>query len=209
MSKIVVFLLLAGFLNGNICAQAKQREALLKQIAALQVYSGYIQKGYSIAKKGLNTIGEFKKGELKLHTDYFTSLRKINPKIKNDARVVGIITLQQKIMKSYEIIYGQVQRDDLFHGDEVEYIKRVLERLMDNCDSILEELIAITTDDQLEMKEDERMKRIEVLHQNMVENHTFCESFSNQTRLMALSRAKDFKDIQTSRTMQGINSNLP
>ncbi|PWA10478.1 hypothetical protein [Flavobacterium laiguense] len=209
MKKIVLFLLLAGFLNANIYAQAKQAQVLLKQIAALQMYIGYAQKGYSIAKKGLNTVSDFKRGEFNLHTDYFNSLKTVNPKIKKYAKVAEIVSLQLKIMKSYSVIYRQVQEDDLFHGDEVEYIKRVFERLIDNCDSILEELITVITDNQLEMKDDERMSRIDVLYKNMMDNHTFCESFSNQTRLLSLSRAKDSKDVKTSRVLHGFNNDLP
>jgi len=209
MRKIVLFLLIAGFLNANSYAQAKQTQVLLKQIAALQIYIGYAQKGYSIAKKGLNVIGDFKRGEFNLHTDYFNSLKTVNPKIKKYARVAEIISLQVKIMKSYSAIYRQAQKDDLFHGDEVEYIKRVFERLIDNCDSILEELLAIITDNQLEMKDDERMTRIDVLYQNMLDNHTFCESFGNQTRLLSLSRTKESNDVKTSRALQGLNTNLP
>ena len=209
MKKIVLLLLFAGFLNGNSYAQAKQREALLKQIAVLQIYIGYAQKGYSVAKKGLNTIGDFKRGEFNLHTDYFNSLKTVNPKIKKYARVAKIISLQVKIVKSYGTIYRQVQQDDLFHGDEVDYIKRVFDRLIENCDDNLEELITIITDGQLEMKDDERMNRIDVLYKNMIDNHTFCESFSNQTRLLSLSRAKDRNDVKTSRALQGFNNNLP
>lgn len=209
MRKIVLFLLFAGFLNGNIYGQAKQAEVILKQIAALQIYIGYAQKGYSVAKKGLNTIGDFKRGEFNLHTDYFNSLKTVNPKIKKYARVAEIISLQVKIIKSYGTIYGQIQQDDLFHGDEVDYIKRVFDRLIENCDDSLEELFTIVTDGQLEMKDDERMKRIDAIYQNMLENHTFCESFSNQTRLMSLSRTKNTKEVKTSRALRGINTDLP
>ena len=209
MKKIALFLFIAGFLNINSYAQAKQTQVLLKQIAALQIYIGYAQKGYSIAKKGLNAIGDFKRGEFNLHTDYFNSLKTVNPKIKKYARVAEIISLQVKIMKSYSSIFSQVQKDDLFHGDEVEYIKRVFERLIDNCDSILEELLAIITDNQLEMKDDERITRIDVLYQNILDNHTFCENFGNQTRLLSLSRTKDSNDVKTSRDLQGFNTNLP
>lgn len=209
MKKIALFLFIAGFLNINSYAQAKQTQVLLKQIAALQIYIGYAQKGYSIAKKGLNAIGDFKRGEFNLHTDYFNSLKTVNPKIKKYARVAEIISLQVKIMKSYSSIFNQVQKDDLFHGDEVEYIKRVFERLIDNCDSILEELLAIITDNQLEMKDDERITRIDVLYQNILDNHTFCENFGNQTRLLSLSRTKDSNDVKTSRDLQGFNTNLP
>lgn len=209
MRKIVSFLLIAGFLNANSYAQSKQTQVLLKQIAALQIYIGYAQKGYSIAKKGLNVIGDFKRGEFNLHTDYFNSLKTVNPKIKKYARVAEIISLQVKIMKSYSSIFSQVQKDDLFHGDEVAYLKRVFERLIDNCDSILEELLAIITDNQLEMKDDERMSRIDVLYQNMEDNRIFCESLSNQTRLLSLSRVKDRNDVKTSHALQGLNNNVP
>jgi hypothetical protein len=209
MKKIVLFLLFVGFINGNIYAQAKQAEVLLKQIAALEIYIGYAQKGYSVAKKGLNTIGDFKRGEFNLHTNYFNSLKTVNPKIKKYARVAEIIALEVKIMKSYGTIYGQIQQDDLFHGNEVDYIKRVFDRLIENCDDNLEELITIVTDEQLEMKDDERMKRIDAIYQNMLEHHTFCESFSNQTRLMSLSKTKDIKDVKTSRALHGLNNDLP
>jgi hypothetical protein len=209
MKKIVLFLLLAGFLNGNIYAQAKQAQVLLKQIAALQMYIGYAQKGYSIAKKGLNTVSDFKRGELNLHTDYFNLLKTVNPKIKKYVKVAEIVSLQVKIIKSYGSFYRQVQQDDLFHGNEVEYIKRVFDRLIENCDSILEELITVITDNQLEMKDDERMSRIDVLYKNMMDNNTFCESFANQTRLLSLSRAKDSKDVKISRVLHGFNNDLP
>ncbi|MFV8353562.1 hypothetical protein [Flavobacterium sp. XS2P14] len=209
MKKIVLFLLFAGFINGNIYAQAKQREALLKQIAALQIYIGYAQKGYSVAKKGLNTIGDFKRGEFNLHSDYFNSLKTVNPKIKKYARIAEIISLQVKIMKSYGAIYQRFQQNDLFHGDEVDYINRVFDRLIENCDDNLEELITIVTEGKLEMKDDERMKRIDVLYQNMLENHTFCESFSNQVKLMSLSKANDIKEVKTSRALHGLNNDLP
>lgn len=209
MKKIVLLLLLAGFLNGNIYGQAKQREELLKQIAAFKMYIEYAQKGYSIAQKGLRTIGDFKRGEFNLHTDYFNSLKKINPKIKSYARVGEIIALQIKILKSYSRIIRQVRKDDLFHGNEVAYIKRVLERLIENCDGTLEDLIVIVTAGKLEMKEDERIKRIDVLYQNMLESYAFCEDFSNQTRLMSLSRGRETRDVKTSRALQGFNDNLP
>ncbi|MFV8466963.1 hypothetical protein [Flavobacterium sp. LB1P62] len=209
MKKIVLLLLFAGFLNGNSYAQAKQRKMLIQQVAALKVYIGYAQKGYSIAQKGLNTIGDFKRGEFNLHEDYFNSLKKINPKIKSYTRVGEIISLEVKILQNYSRTIRQVRQNDLFHGDEIAYIKRVLERLIENCESTLEELIVIVTEGNLEMKDDERMKRIDVLYQNMLESYTFCEDFSNQTRLISLSRGKEATDVKTSRALQGFNNNLP
>jgi hypothetical protein len=207
MKKIMLFLLLWGFSNGKSCAQAQQVQVLLKQIAALQIYIGYAQKGYSIAQKGLRTIGDFKRGELNLHTDYFNSLKSVNPKIKKYAKAAEIIILQAKIIKNYRRIYRDVKQDDLFYGDEVDYIKRVFDRLMEDCDRISEELLAILTDNQLVMKDDERMNRIDVLYQRILDNDTFGESFSDQIRLLSLSKAKEKDDVKTSRALQGLTTN--
>src|SRR5436190_21373731 len=70
---------------------ATQKKYLLQQIAALQVYTQYLQKGYSIAKTGLTTIGNFKNGHFSLDKDFFASLENINPKIKKYSRVSDII----------------------------------------------------------------------------------------------------------------------
>lgn len=209
MKKIVLLLLLMGLSNGNLLAQEKQREELLKQIAAFKVYIEYAQKGYSIAKKGLNAISDFKRGELDLHADYFSSLNLINPQIKNYSRVAKIIALQVKILNSCNRTIKHINQNDLFHGNEVAYIKRVLERLITDCDIAVDELIAVLTQGKLEMKDDERLERIDKLYQSMKENYSFCEDFSNQTRMMSFSRSTENKDVKTSRVLQGVNKNVP
>lgn len=208
MKKLFLFLLFTALMMTDLYGQLKQRKVLLQQIAALKVYTDYAQKGYSAAKKGLTTIGDFKRGEFNLHSDYFNSLKTVNPKIKTYAKVGEIIALQLKIIKNSSFIIRQAQWDDLFHGNEIAYIKRVVDRLIENCDGNLEELLIIVTDGELEMKEEERMKRIDALYLNMLENNSFGESFTKQTRLMVLSRAKEKKDLKTSRDLNGINTHF-
>ncbi|OUL62608.1 hypothetical protein [Flavobacterium sp. AJR] len=209
MKKIFLLLAFVGFINGNLHAQAKQQKMLLQQIAALQMYIGYAKKGYLVAQKGLSTINDFKRGEFNLHRDYLTSLKQVSPKIKKYTRVTEIIALQIKIIKSYKSLYEQIQQDDLFHGDEVDYIKRVFERLIENCDTNMDELLTIVLDGKLELKDDERIKRIDIVYQNMLDSYTFCESFGNQTKLMAISKAMELKDVKTSRSIGGFKTISP
>ncbi|MBC5862870.1 hypothetical protein [Flavobacterium turcicum] len=209
MKRIILFLLLAGFSNETISAQAKQRKVLLQQIAALQVYIGYAQKGYSITKNGLHTISDFKRGEINLHTDYFSSLKHVNSKIKNYQRVSEILSLQTSIITSYNFTYEQIQQDDLFYGNEKEYIKRVFDRVIDNCKVIVYELNTVITDNQFQMSDEERVNRIDSLYQDMVGNYSFCEQFGNQIRLLSLSRTKDQMDIKISHALQGLKTKIP
>lgn len=207
MKKLLVLVLFTILLTANTQAQQKQRKVLLQQIAALKVYIDAAQKGYSIAKKGLNTIGDLKRGEFKLHLDYLNSLKKVNPKIKKYSRVAEIIALQLKMLKNYHQTYQDLNKGDLFHGSELDFIKRVLGRLMDNCKDTLEELITVTTDGQLEMKDDERMERIDKLYYNMVDNYNFFQSFNTQAKSLYVSRAKEHKEVKTGRVLYDVLKN--
>ncbi|MHC0444728.1 hypothetical protein ACWA1F_04930 [Flavobacterium sp. 3-218] len=188
----------------EIQAQAKQRKELLLQIAALQVYIDYAKKGYSAVSKGLNFIGDAKKGEVNLHSDYFTSLLKINPKVRNYYKTAEIISMQLKIIKMYKRTSADLKTADLFHGSELDYIERSFERLLQNCGDTLEQLLAVTTDAKLELKDDQRIERIDALHETMLEDYNFCISFSSDARLLSVSKAAEKKDSKNTSVVYGL-----
>jgi hypothetical protein len=204
MKKIISLSLIVLFLHQGIQAQAKQRKELLLQIAALHVYIDYAKKGYSVVSKGLNFIGDAKRGEVNLHGDYFTSLLKINPKIKNYYKTAEILSMQFKIMKIYKRTYAELKGNDLFHGSELDYIERSFERLLQNCNGTLDQLLVITTDSKLELKDDQRIERIDALHKMMLEDYNFCLSFSNETKLLSLSKTREKGDAHNTGAIYGL-----
>ena len=204
MKKLVLVLLVAFISQQGIQAQAKQRKELLLQIAALQVYIDYAKKGYSVVSKGLNFIGDAKRGEVNLHGDYFTSLLKINPKVKNYYKTAEILSMQFKIMKIYKRTYAELKGNDLFHGSELDYIERSFERLLQNCNDTLDQLLVITTDSKLELKDDQRIERIDALHKMMLEDYNFCLSFSNETKLLSLSKTREKGDVHNTGAIYGL-----
>ena len=215
MKKILLALLVFVSAAGSLKAQTfaewfqqkkTQKKYLIQQIAALKVYIGYAKKGYKIAKEGLNTIGGFTKGEFNLHTDYLNSLKSVNPEVRRYVKVAEIIALQVKIIQNYNRTYRQLNSSDAFSEDELAYIGRVYSRLLDDCDKTLDELITITTDGKLEMKDDERIERIDKLYLDMQDKFTFSQSFSNDAKSLAASRLNDKSDVQTSRVLQGIKN---
>ena len=204
MKKIMVMLVSSILFSGGMQAQNKYQKELLLQIAALQVYIEYGQKGYNVVKKGVGFIGDVKRGELNLHQDYFSALKKVNPKIKNYFKVVEIVSMQIQIMKTYKRTFRQLQEDDLFHGNELDYIQRSFDRLLENCNATLKELLVITTDAQLEMKDDQRMESIDGLYRTMVDDYTFCQNFCKEAKLLAIARIKERKEVKWSRVVQGL-----
>ena len=206
MKKVIV-LLFAGFvLNQGIYAQAKQRKELLLQIGALQVYMDYAKKGYSAVSKGLNFIGDVKKGEVNLHGDYFTSLLKINPRVRNYYKTAEIISLQFKIVKMYKSTYTKLKTDDLFQGNELDYIERSFERLLESCNETLDQLLVLTTDSELELKDDQRIDRIDELYKTMVGNYDFCLSFINEAKLLSLSKSHEKRSADSTQSIYGLKN---
>lgn len=212
MKKLTIILFLLGAtteLNAQtfneLFRQNKtQKKYLTQQIAALQVYIEYAQKGYSIARDGLDAIGNFKRGEFGLHTGYFRSLKNVNPKIRNVAQVAGIIALQVEIVNRSAKTFRWLQQSNAFTVDEQAYIKRFFDRLLEDCETVLDELITVTATGELEMKDDERLERIDMLYRDMMDKSIFSQSFSNETRTLAASRAKENRDVQMGRLLHDI-----
>lgn len=212
MKRLFILVLVANFstsVNAQTFAEwfrqkATQKKYLLQQIAGLQVYIGYVQKGYSIAQDGLDLIGDIKDGEFNLHNDYFNSLKTVNPQIKKSSKVADIIALQLKIVNVYKNALSQIKQSKTFTADELKYTSDVFSRLIDDCMGTIDELTMIITSNQLEMKDVERLKRIDALYNDMQGKYSFVQSFASEAKVLAVSRLREQNDIQTSRALNGI-----
>jgi hypothetical protein len=165
-----------------------QKKYLLEQIAALKVYIDYARKGYKIASDGLGLIRKIKKGDLNLHAGYFASLNAVNPRIKNYSKVAAAIALQISIVKQLQQSLSGIRTSGQFTADEIGYSEKVIERLLTDCLDSINELYLVITADQLALKDDERIKRIDQLYADMQNKHAFISSFSEEVGVLAMQR---------------------
>src|SRR4051812_7118892 len=128
-----------------------QKKYLLQQIAALQVYSGYLQKGYEIAEQGLTVIGNIKKGDFNLHSSFIGSLKSINQRISKYTKVTDMIGLQTNIALIGQDTYKQAKSSGLFNLQELHYILEVVTNLYTDCTGLIDEVNTITTASELQM----------------------------------------------------------
>ncbi|MBN9284125.1 hypothetical protein [Flavobacterium sp. 40-81] len=184
---------------------ATQKKYLKQQIAALQVYINYGKEGYKIAKEGLSTIGNMSRGEFNLHEDYFTSLKNVNPRIKNYQKVDDIITLQVRILSGYQQLRPKINQSDLFTSSERAYLNGVYTRLLAHSDKTLDELLMVITDQKLEMTDEQRISRVDNLHREMQNHFGFFQSFTKENQIMVVARLKEKNEAGNSRVWQGIN----
>lgn len=215
MKSIVIFILIATSAPELAHSQTfdewfkqnkTQKKYLIQQIAALKVYTGYLAKGYSIAQKGLAAIGNIKKGDIDLHRDFFGSLERVNPSIKNFFKVTAIITYQYKIMQTYKSAWKQLRSCNLLGKAEMEYIYTVFNTLISNSICDMNELKAVCSQNTYEMKDDERLKRIDQLYLGMQDKYSFARSFAEDAKLVMAERANENRNIETSRKLYGLNN---
>jgi hypothetical protein len=188
----------------TVSAQSKQDRVMLQQIAALKTYGSYIKKGYRIAKDGLAFIGNLKDGELNLHTIFFDGLEQVNPYVRQYPKVASLMELNNRIVLLQERLSGQLT-NDLFYGNEKDYIRRVIARVLSGCADDIEALEAVLSENCLVADDAERIARIDALHENMEDRYTFARAFYNECAALAVSRQQDLSGIRQSRELNNLN----
>lgn len=204
MKSKYLFTLLLIFQLAKLPAQSSQQGVLLQQIAALRVYGDYVQKGYSVVKKGLNVIGDFKSGEKLLHSDYFKSLGLVNTVFYDGITAARIISLQEKIIHDADVLQDVLDKSSLSQ-DEIAYCQRVKRRLLEDCWQQIEFLYDLLTDDTLRMDDAQRLESIEGIYSEIKENYTFIKKFTSEAGTMIKERHREGSEAMKSRKLFNIN----
>lgn len=177
---------------GEIFNQKKtQKKYLLQQIAALQIYIGYAKKGYEIAGSGIHVVKDITNGEFSLHRNFFASLSLVNPAIKNSAAVAEIINGGLgviSVLKSWKA--------SELNADDWAYVSLVKANLLVKCATDLEELFLVITSGKLEMKDDERLGRLEKLRLSIQEKYDFAYSFTAELQILMRQRSRELESIE-------------
>lgn len=181
-----------------------QRKYLLQQIAALQVYIGYARKGYDIASQGLGMVGKLSGSELSLHNGYFLSLRTVNPFIKRHPKVARILALLQSTLRIYTGLKADLLQMKTFTPEELLYTERVYNRLFRDVEQLTSELTVIISDGVMQLSDDERTRRIDLLYEQAEDQYAFAVSFAGNARLLGKARKYEENDIINSRALHGI-----
>ncbi|WP_348083363.1 hypothetical protein [Mucilaginibacter sp.] len=179
--------------------KSTQKKYLLQQIAALQVYNGYIQKGYGIAKGGLGSIGGAIGSEYALHSSYYTHLQGVSAPVRNNPQVVQIFRWQQDILKQI----SQLKKQNGITPSESVYIGRVCKALLSDCDARLTDLQTVLADRKTEMSDEERMRQIARVHEAMQDNNRFAAEFYNQVKVYVLQKQQAKDEVNTLRKLYG------
>jgi hypothetical protein len=195
---VIPFLINASLINAQTFEEwFKQKETqikyLVEQIGALQAYDEAVKKGYDIAHNGLTNVFNSKDGDYKQHSNYLLSLWKVKPSIKSYCKVLTILSLKADIEKQYRLTKSSAT--EFLNDKERSYVNSVYASLISGCYDLADELQMIINDDQLQLKDDERIQRIDKIYLQMQDRYEFSQSFANEVKLLVMDRLKEAKEV--------------
>jgi hypothetical protein len=210
MKKVVVILLLV--IAGSplqLSAQSEEAQQLLldvEKLAQLKQILSDLKKGYAIVSGGYNTIKNISQGNFSLHKTFLDGLLAVSPTVRNYKKVGDIITLQASLVNEYKSAFSRFKNDGSFNAGEISYLSSVYSNLFNRSVKNLDALAMILTAGTLRMSDDERLKSIDQIFNDMQEMLVFLRSFNNNTTILAIQRARERKDIKILKNIYGINN---
>jgi hypothetical protein len=172
-----------------------QKKYLLQQIAALKVYLDYLKKGYKIVDKGLTIVGDIKQGKFDLDIEYLESLKNVNSAVSGSAKVASIVAYQRMIIIEFRRLKASANDTDLLTNEEKQYVESVYANMLHESEMSLDEVDRVLSNSDFEMKDDERVKRVDALYVDMKDKYTFTKSFANSTEVLIAQRSKDEQEV--------------
>lgn len=199
--RLLCFIVIGFCLTAH--AQTNRIKVMLQQIAANAALIKDIEKGYEMARAGLDFISAAKNGEFKLHSLFFKSLSDINPKIAGWVKIADIIAMQVALAKNYKKHFEQIKSSGAFTSAEINYCFNAFTKCIDASDINLNELATLLTADNYQLTDDERMKRIDAIFIAMQSDYRFEQHFGNEALILANQRKQEQTEINTSRQLNG------
>lgn len=199
MKKLIIILLLVSF-TPTAPLRAQYQEAVqlalnIQKLDQLRKILKNMYDAYKILTEGYNKVKNIAEGNFKIHEVFLDGLMKVNPAIKKYSRVADIIDYQLKIVKEYKAAYSQFKSSKKFSEQEIKHIGKVYGQLFDKSLENLESLLMVITASNLRMTDDERIKAVDKIYNDISEQLFFLRYFNNETKLMVFQRSKDQSEI--------------
>ncbi|UPZ36479.1 TerB family tellurite resistance protein [Sphingobacterium sp. PCS056] len=203
---VVLFLISIGITSTQGQVQESMQLALnIEKLAQFKQILSNMKKGYEALSGGYNTIKGISQGNFKLHQAFLDGLMQVSPTVRNYRKVGEIVNYQVTLVNEYRGAYERFRSDQNFTANEIEYLATVYNNLLKESIMNLDELTNIITSGKMRMSDDERLKAIDGIYNEMEQKILFLRHFNNKTGVMALQRAKERKDAQTIARIYGIN----
>lgn len=193
----------------HAAAQSTEAAQLLLNVEKLAQFKQILKdmkKGYQILDGGYNTVKDIAEGNFSIHKVFLDGLMQVSPTVRKYKRIVDIIDFQVILIREYKNAFGRFKRDDNFTPEELAYLGRIYDNLFKQSLRNMDELTNVITTNKMRMSDDERLKAIDTIYEDMQDKLMFLRHFNNNTTVLAVQRAKEKNDAKTIGQIYGTNN---
>ncbi|GAA4906279.1 TerB family tellurite resistance protein [Mucilaginibacter defluvii] len=207
MKKYAIGVLLF-IMAGTVKAQDQEIQQLLLNVEKLAQFKSILadmKKGYEVVSTGYNKVRDISQGNFSLHKTFLDGLLAVSPAVRNYRKVGEIVSYQLKLVSEYHTAFDRFKTDNNFAPDEIAYLGRTYNNLIDQSLKNLNELFNVVTAGKMRMTDDERIAAIDRIHADMQDKLMFLRTFNKSTTVLQMQRLKERNDAQAMRKIHGIN----
>lgn len=206
MKKCVVhlFVLMPLLFTSKANGQAQEVQQLLlnvEKLAQLKNILEDLKKGYQIVSQGYTTIKNLSEGNFNLHQVFLDGLLEVSMTVRSYRRIGDIVRAQISLVGEYKAAYRRFTSSGQFSPEELKYIKTVFTNIFNQSVKNIEALTMVITAGKLRMSDDERLTAIDAIWKEASDQLTFLRRFNQDTKLLALQRAKAKADVSTQKKL--------
>lgn len=210
MKKTLIIILFSMFglapVNRTRAQTAEVTQLILniEKLNQLRKILKELKNGYEILFKGYNTIRDLSQGNFKLHEAFLDGLLQVSPAVKKYSRVKDIVACQLALVKEHRAAYGQFSSGDHFTAEELAYIEDVYTDLIKGSIKNLDALTTVLTAKKLRASDDERLRIIDSIYEDMTHKLSFLRYFNSNTSVLAAQRSAEKADIELRKKLYDI-----
>ena len=205
MKKSTILLLLIFLpITHTACGQAQELQQLalnMEKLAQFKEILSDMKKGYEILTDGYNAVKDLTEGNFSLHKTFLDALMEVSPTVSNYKKVAEIIEYQIQLVREYSAALNRFRQSGDFNDAEMDYLERIYDNLLNQSHRNLDELAMIITAGKVRMSDSERLEAIDAIHADMLDKLLFLKDFNNNTTVLAVQRAKERNDVNTTRSI--------
>lgn len=174
-------------------AQSHEAQQLLlnwEKLTQLKQILSDMKKGYEIVSKGYTAIKNISEGNFSIHQVFLDGLMQVSPTVRNYKRIADIANYQVQLVQEYKSAFKRFKASDLFNAKEIDYMGNVYGNLFDLSLKNMDDLLNLITANRLRMSDDERLKEIDRIYNDMQDKLVFLRHFNGENSLLAVQRMK-------------------
>lgn len=201
---ILITLLMIPVKSKGQSAEIQQLILNIEKLSQFKKILSDMKKGYELLSGGYKTVKDMTEGNFSLHKTFLDALMQVSPAVRNYKRVGEIIDYQISIVKESRNGMNRFIKNGNFSGDEINYFEKVYGNLLNQSLRNLDELTMVITADKLRMSDDDRLKAVDDIYDQMQDKLLFLRNFNTTSNVLALQRTREKNDVYTSRGLQAI-----